>query len=494
MKATRYSRIALVLAVFLWPAAGLHTAPQLLRELPLNRFPASRHTETDARGFYSMPTAVEDDYFDGTGPASRVQRHFKTAGRAGSRYFRCAFSWNGIERERDHYRWTFWDNLVDQAQKKHIGLIPYVAYSPRWAVREDKEFWKQPPSDPQSYGDFMYRIASRYRGRVAAWEIWNEPDNRDYWTGTVEQFAELVKVAARRIREADPNAVLVLGGMSYGLSPFLKHLIADDHIDRYVDVVALHAYPESWSNERAETVFQQWIPAVWDALDRDQSGVDLWVNEMGYADYRFKPNQASVYGTNVFYRYEHTRQYQAEMLFKFEVMALASERVSLTGWYRIDDFPSSETRLGSDFVNYHLGLTDAQGRSKPALAALSFFDRLFGEGTRRVPARVTHGGASQAVLNIFQEKDGKLAVVGWLRSSLPSEVRGGSGMLPDRRSETVSVELPCERPKLEGYFDAEGHRVQRAAKAGDKSLDGITLTGSDVFIAELACPTLAPAQ
>lgn len=488
MTLSRDLRIALVLAVLLWPAAGLHTAPQTRRELPLNRFPASRHAETDARGFYFMPTAVEDDYFDGTSPASRVQRHFETAGRAGARYFRCAFSWNGIERERDHYDWTFWDNLVAQAQQKHIGLIPYVAYSPRWAVRDDKEFWKQPPMDPQSYGDFMYRIASRYRGRVAAWEIWNEPDNRDYWTGTVEQFADLVKVAARRIREADPNAVLVLGGMSYGLSPFLKRLIVDDHIDRYVDVVALHAYPESWSNERAETVFQQWIPAVSDALVQDQSGVDLWVNEMGYADYRFKLNQASVYGTNVFYRYEHTRKYQAEMLFKFEVMALASERVSLTGWYRIDDFPSSETRLGSDFVNYHLGLTDAQGRSKPALAALSFFDRLFGEPIRRVPARVTPE-APQAVLNVFQEKDGNVAVVGWLRSSVPSEVKGDTGMLPDRRSETVSVELPCDRPKLEGYFDPEGHRVQRPAQIGVKSLNGITLTGSDVFIAELACPS-----
>ncbi len=435
-----------------------------------------------------MPTAVEDDYFDGTSPISRVERHFAAARAVGASYLRCAFSWDAIEKQPGEYDWTFWDKLVELAARNHIGLIPYVAYTPRWAVREEKDFWKQPPLDPSRYGDFMYRIAERYRGRVASWEIWNEPDNQDYWTGTVEQFAALAKLAARRIREADPDAVLVLGGMSYGLSPFLKHLIEDDHIDRFVDVVALHAYPESWSNERAEIVFEQWIPDVWNALSRDQSGVDLWVNEMGYADYRYLPNEASVYKTRVFYRYEHSTAYQAAMLFKFEVMALASQRVSLTGWYRIDDFSLDEKRLGTDLVNYHLGLLDTRGRPKPDFAALQFFHRLFGRPARLAKAEVHRPGNSQSVVSVFQTADGKFIVVGWLRSSLPSEISDTSGMLEDRRSETVSVELPCTHPVLSGYFDPEGRRVRQPAKVGKGSLEGIKLGGRQVFIAELACP------
>jgi hypothetical protein len=81
-----------------------------------------------------------------------------------------------------------------------------------------------------------------------------------------------------------------------------------------------------------------------------------------------------------------------------------------------------------------------------------------------------------------------VVVVGWLRSSLPSEVNGASGMLPDRRSESVSVELPCDHPQLEGSFDPEGHRVQRPVRVRNKSLDHVRLTGAGVFIAELACP------
>ena len=474
-------------AACLWAGKSLETAPPPSRVLPLNRFPASRNRLTDVRGFYLMPTAVEDDYFDGTSPVSRVRRHLELARRAGASYFRCAFSWNAIEKARGRYDWTFWDSLVRLAEHYHVGLIPYVAYSPRWAVGDDKDFWKQPPVDPKLYGDFMNRIAARYRGRIAAWEIWNEPDNRDYWTGTAEQFAALTRIAARRIREADPNAVLVLGGMAYGPSPFLDHLIADEHLDRYVDVVAMHAYPETWLNARAETVFQQWIPAVWEALEKNGSGADLWINEMGYADYRFRPNQASVYGIDVFHPYEHTASYQAAMLFKFEVMALASERISLTGWYRIDDFSPADTRLGSDEVNDHLGLVDLNGRVKPDLSAFEFFHRLLGGSVRRINSQVEHAADSQAVVDIFQRNDAKLIVIAWLRSSLPSEAASPSGMLPDVRSEVISVELPCGRPALVESFDPEGKTVRSSARTVAHRLEGVSLRGGQVFVGEVSC-------
>src|ERR1051326_3629561 len=85
--------------------------PQFTRALPLNRFAASRHAGTDSSGFYYMPTAIGDDYFDGTSPIERVRRHFAVAKRAGVKYLRCAFSWDAIEKEHGKYDWQFWDNL-----------------------------------------------------------------------------------------------------------------------------------------------------------------------------------------------------------------------------------------------------------------------------------------------------------------------------------------------------------------------------------------------
>jgi len=434
-----------------------------------------------------MTTAIGDDYFDGTSSMARLRRHFSAAHRAGVQYLRCAFSWNGIEKTPGHYDWQFWDNLVALARQNHIQLIPYVAYTPEWAARDRNDFWKQPPRDPMLYADFMYTIASRYRGRIQSWEIWNEPDNKDYWMGTADEFATLAVAAAKRIREADPTAVLVLGGMAKGPGEFFRSLIEKHQLDRYVDVVAMHAYPESWLDAPAEFIFDDWVPEMSNMITADGSGDDLWLNEMGYPDYRFRANQASIYGTSVFYRYEHTRRYQAAMLFKMETMALASGRVSLAGWYRIDDFPSTEKRLGPDFVNYHLGVLDWRGRPKPALFALRFFNRLFRGPSRSLHLHITRKPDSHSVVKAFQRQDGRVIIVGWLRSSTENEIQDKSGLVRDRRSELVSVQLPCRSAHLDAAYDAEGTRVAIPAHVQGRDLSGIRLSGKRVFIAELSC-------
>ena len=434
-----------------------------------------------------MAIAIGDDYFDGTSPLTRVKRHLELARRVGASYLRCSFTWNAIEPQPGVYDWAFEDTLVNLAEQYHIQLIPYVAYPPAWAVRDAKDFWKQPPRDPQIYAHFISRIVSRYRGRIAAWEIWNEPDNTDYWTGSVDDFAALVKASVPRLRASDPNARVVLGGLAHGPSPFFRRLISEYHIDREVDVVAVHAYPETWTNERAETVFEQWIPELWDAMGRDGSRAELWLNEMGYADYRYGRSKASIYGTNVFYGYEHTANYQAAMLFKFEVMALASRYVSLAGWYRVDDFSRNEKRLGSDLVNYHLGLENTKGQPKPALLALRFFERLLGAATRGIEPHITRGVNSQSVVKVFQRADGQLIVVAWLRSSTPGEVSDNSGVAVDRRSETISIDLPCAHPAFIGSFDPEGRPVNSTSRVSGQSLQRISLAGGRVFIAELQC-------
>ena len=476
----------LAIFVFCWPAQGF---AEFSRALPLNRFTVSRRALNNTAGFYTMPAALADDYFDGTSPMTRVKRHFMAARRAGVGYLRCAFAWNGIEPKQGEFRWKFWDNFVSLAEQNHIKIIPYVAYTPQWAARNGKDFWKQPPRKPELYADFMFQIAARYRGRVGAWEIWNEPDNKDYWTGTPDEFAELAMLAAKRIREADPNAVLILGGVAYGPSKFLQVLITGYHLDRYVDVVAMHAYPESWLNVPMEKIFEQWVPAIAQLIDGDDSGDDLWVNEMGYPDYRYRRNQASVYGGDVNYGYEHTSAYQANMLFKMEVMAVASDRVSLTGWYRIDDFPLGEKRLGGDLVNYHLGVEDVAQRPKPAFFALAFFNRLFKQPTLHLRENHTRAQDSQAILEVFQRKDKKVIVVGWLRSSRADEVVDKSGIAEDRRTETISAELPCAGARLLGSYNARGIQLPRRSRVQNGLLQNIRLRGDQIFVAELSCGT-----
>ena len=55
--------------------------------------------------------------------------------------------------------------------------------APSWANGSTDPY--VPPRDPNDLRRFMDSLAARTRGRVAAWEIWNEPDEKDFWHGPV---------------------------------------------------------------------------------------------------------------------------------------------------------------------------------------------------------------------------------------------------------------------------------------------------------------------
>jgi hypothetical protein len=449
----------------------------------------SRLIQADSQGYYWMPTAVADDYFDGTSSRARVRRHLKLARDVGAKYLRCAFTWNAIENKRGRYNWRFWDMLVNESSRAGIILIPYVAYTPEWAAGNPDQFWKRPPTDPKLYAEFMYKIASRYRGRIPSWEIWNEPDIAEYWMGTPDQFAELVTLAAASIRRADPDATLVLAGMSKGPSPFFAQLIAKHHIDRVVDIIAMHGYPESWLEERAETVYQSWVNEMNALLDGNDSQRDFWLNEVGYADYRYSAMKANKYGVSAVFPHEHTRSFAATSLFKAQTMALASGRVSLTGWYRIDDFDPRTTKFSDDHVNFHLGLMDARHKPKPTFLALKFFNQLFSQPTRAiVPHSFTPSLDSDAVLNVFQRKNGDVIVVGWLRS-LNRDETDADGHEADLRHTSASVELPCASVSDVKVSDAQGHLRSDETSFQSGWLSGISLSPDEIFVAEMNCST-----
>ncbi|HWR35603.1 MAG TPA: beta-galactosidase [Clostridia bacterium] len=454
---------------------------------------ATSHIQSINSGaFFQMQTAIGDDYFDGRDSRARVRRHLRVAKELGVGSLRCAFSWNGIQPQHDRYDFVFWDMLVDEAARAGIKLIPYVAYTPEWAARNKTEFWKQPPRDPALFAAVMTKLATRYRGRIHSWELWNEPDLNEYWQGSADEFAELVIAGAKAVHLADPDARIVLGGMSRGPGPFFETLVSKYQIGSFVDVIALHGYPESWDEERAEEVFLKRIPEMKRLTDRSGGKPELWLNEMGYADYRYRPNQASVWGTNTYYRYEHSQRYAADFLLKSFIMTAVSGQITLAGWYRIDDFLHTDRRMPADKVHYHLGVQNVNGARKPSFKAFRFFNKLFAQRVRTADqdANVHRAAASQSVVHAFERKDGKLVIAGWLRSSEYDEVPQHTGFAVDSRAERISVGLPCTASTVTNY-NALGHAVSHTHPY-TQSLRNVRLTGDRVFVAVVDCAKPKP--
>ena len=106
----------------------------------------------------------------------------------GFRWIRVFVPWRECEPSRNgEYNWGWLDELVNDAASRQFKLLFTVTAAPEWARPpvDDRSVngW---PEDVQDYADFSSVLAARYRGRVAAYEVWNEQNlargaNRKRW-------------------------------------------------------------------------------------------------------------------------------------------------------------------------------------------------------------------------------------------------------------------------------------------------------------------------
>lgn len=110
-----------------------------------------------------------------------------------------------------------------------------VEGTPPWAAGGSTST-ATPPTDDSTYAAFLSHLVTAFHGRVDAWELWNEEPSSSWWTGSIDQFAGLVKAAYPAIKSADPSATVVLGANS---PEWLTQLYADG-IKGYFDADAIH--------------------------------------------------------------------------------------------------------------------------------------------------------------------------------------------------------------------------------------------------------------
>jgi hypothetical protein len=446
----------------------------------------SRARQADARGTYFMPAGLADDYPEESFTEAKLARDFRTLAQTGARYYRIGVGWDAIETAPDRYDWSRLDRVVAAAERQGVKLLPYVCYTPRWLSDDAQDYWRRPPRDPARFARFMAAAAARYRGRVPSWELWNEPDIPNYWLGTPAQFAQLVRAGARAVRAADPGARVVLAGMAQARSPFLERMLREERLGEVVDVINVHGYLETWDPQPAEA-YRQRLQAVRALVDETAPGRDIWLAEFGYSDYRRSPSQVSDWVRPRF-AYEHTPAYQAVALLKSHVAALASGVPSLVTWYRINDLPGGAGVIG-DANNRHLGLRDAAGRPKPALAALRLYNRLFDEPVREVTpvATIARPARTDSVVHVFEESDGDVLVAAWLRTP-PAAAGPRTGMAKDSRNETVRLRLPppaSPTPRELRVYDPSGKLVSTQPLPASGRIGDIRLRGDGIYLAEV---------
>jgi hypothetical protein len=406
--------------------------------------------------FHSITIGLCEDYPKESRTLAAARRDLALLATNHIAVLRIAFSWLDMEPAPGRFDWSFWDDFVRLATDEyHIRLIPYVCYTPRWASSgTNDDFWEQPPRDNRDFAEFVRQAVARYHDRIHSWEIWNEPDNPAYWRGSRDQFAALLEAGSAAVHQTDPSANIVMGGLAWN-PEFLEAMLQHPAALAHVNVINLHNYYETWSSEPLERI-PEYVGRAQDLIRQYGGRQSLWTAEVGYGSFRNGPLVSGQY--RAFYAGEHSPEQQASSLFRALTLLLATEKVSLIAWYRINDLPEAQGVIG-DVNNRHLGLLDEHGRAKPSLGALQFFRELFPDGYRSLDSAVRIDKSIGAPLEVhaFQTSAGKVVIVAWLKTYVAG-ARGGdlSGGAADVRRETFSVRIPLALQPRAQCFDELG--------------------------------------
>lgn len=170
---------------------------------------------------------------------------------AGLTWAKEVFPWRSIEGAgKGIYDWSVADQVVQVLNDRGIKIIARVDYQPAWSRSSGAN--NGPPDNYRDYGDFVYALADRYKGKIQAYEIWNEPNLAREWGDhppNAAEYVALLRVAYLRIKEADPNALVITAGLAptgTGLpvavpdGQYLREMYAAG-AKGYFDVLGVHA-------------------------------------------------------------------------------------------------------------------------------------------------------------------------------------------------------------------------------------------------------------
>ena len=206
-------------------------------------------------------------------------------------------SWGELQVSAEQWDFTRLDRYVAWSERAKVEAVYTLGRTPQWAFArpnskcDGKYNCIAEPPDLRHWENYVRSLARRYKGRIAAYEVWNEPafsevdplyrpDGRpiQYFAGSANQMAEMARIAYQTIKAEDPSAVVVSPGVTSegnGLRRLETYLKAGG--GQWADAIGFHFYtapPED---------------AYWQALRVTElltkygiGSKPIWNTEMGY--------------------------------------------------------------------------------------------------------------------------------------------------------------------------------------------------------------------
>lgn len=162
-------------------------------------------------------------------------------------------NWPDLEPEKGKWYFNLLDKYVAWGQEHHTEILMTLTFTPPWGSSSPDSESDFPmrglagaPRDMEDWRTFVHTVATRYKGRIRCYEIWNEPDRPKAWLGGVDKMVEMVREASKILKEVDPTITVLSPSPSSPKAPEWIDEFLKKGGGQYVDGIAYHFYTPNY--------------------------------------------------------------------------------------------------------------------------------------------------------------------------------------------------------------------------------------------------------
>ncbi|WP_156698012.1 cellulase family glycosylhydrolase [Nocardioides sp. Leaf285] len=213
----------------------------------------------------------------------------------GATWIRLDISWAMLQPQRGPIDAAAWgpanvDRVISMARAAGLKVLGTLWLTPAWANGGAGE--RVAPTDPADYGRAFAWAAERWQGKVAAWEVWNEPNSADFLVGADPAvYTGLLCSAYRSVASISPRPAvqIVYGGTMHNDTPWIEHTYRAGAAGCF-DVMATHPYQAPadrgpLDGDGAQVWDFTHLGAVKALMTRYSVSTPVWVTEFGWSSH-----------------------------------------------------------------------------------------------------------------------------------------------------------------------------------------------------------------
>ncbi len=381
-------------------------------------------------------------------------------------YIRDELLWTDVEKEKGKLSLPFNYEWIDKANEQGIKSLVILAFgNPVYSagrltqeeidagaanvcaipVRDGNAETIEDDEYFNAYINYVDFISKEMKGKVSAYEIWNEPDIKYFNAkdATAKDYVVLLKETYKTIKKNDPNALVIGGALAFN-GEFLDEMMIAG-AGEFMDGLSVHYYlgkdaPEGNARERLDEKYEILSKYGYDKMP-------IWVTETGWANSDVDEQTQANYIVRNAILYE-------EFLFD---KGINGQYIS----YELHDSKVEGDYLGGAQFESSLGLVKNDYSPKAAAKAVDTYNKLT---------------ADKKLTDFKEIKFGFIFGKPTYAAEFTSENNKKVWIIWSEKSKNIKVNLPSSQTKI---FSLNGEVIETENKGGETE---ISVTGSPVFI------------